>query len=53
VGPPQDDNVKHFRAQQFILHATPAMPVLIDGVLIGEDPITVAVKPNALHVIGG
>lgn len=53
VGPPQDDNVKHFRARQIILHAAPPLPVLIDGVLIGEGLIKVEVKPRGLQVIGG
>ncbi len=53
AGPVQDAHLKHYRVAELSIRSTPSMPVLADGVLLDEGPVTVRVHPRALTVIVG
>lgn len=53
AGEVEDARIKHYRVKQLKIHSDPQMPVLADGVLLGQGPVTVLVHPRALAVMVG
>ncbi len=53
AGPVEDERMKHYRVAQFNISSKPKMPVLADGVLLEQGPVSVRVHPRALSVIVG
>jgi diacylglycerol kinase family enzyme len=53
LGRPKDPRISHFLAGDVDISAKPAMPVMVDGRLIGESPVHITVLPKALHVMCG
>ncbi len=49
----EDARIKHYRVQHLTIHSDPPMPVLADGVLLGQGPVTALVRPRALTVMAG
>jgi len=49
----EDPRVKHYRVRQVTIHSDPAMPVLADGIVVGQGPVTATVRPRALWVMAG
>ena len=48
-----DPRIRRLRARRLTLRADPPVPVLVDGVNMGEGPATLQVHHAALKVIGG
>jgi diacylglycerol kinase (ATP) len=53
AGAVEDARVKHYRVKRLKIHSDPPMPVLADGVLLDQGPVTVLVHPRALTVMVG
>jgi diacylglycerol kinase (ATP) len=53
AGPVEDAHVKQYRVSELSIRSKPQVPVLADGVLLEEGPVTVKVHPRALSVIVG
>jgi len=52
-GAVEDAHIKHYRVKRLKIHSDPPMPVLADGVLLDQGPVTVLVHPRALTVMVG
>ena len=52
-GSTETPGVKHYRVQQAKIHSIPRMPMLADGILLGEASFSVHVHPRALTVMTG
>jgi len=48
-----DSGIKHYRVRNVHIRSTPRMPVLADGLLLGEGSLSVHVHPRALAVMAG
>ena len=53
AGPIENPAVKHYRVKHLKIESTPKMPVLADGVILGQGSATITVRPHALKVIAG
>ncbi len=53
IGLSADIGIKHYRVRDVRIHSTPHMPVLADGVLLGEGSLSVHIHPRALAVMAG
>lgn len=53
LGKPEDPRIGHFLAEEVDVAASPAMPVMVDGNVIGESPVHITLMPKALHVMCG
>lgn len=51
TGPVEHPDIKHYRVKHLAIQSTPKMPVLADGVLLGQGPTTVQVRPHAVRVM--
>ena len=52
-GGAEDARIKHYRVKRLTIHSDPQMPVLADGVLLDQGPLTALVRPGALAVMAG
>ena len=48
-----DPRIRRLRARRLALEADSPVPIMVDGVALGEGPVTVEVHPRALQVITG
>lgn len=48
-----DPRIRRLRVRQILLHADPPVPILVDGVTLGEGPVEMTVHPRVLQVITG
>jgi diacylglycerol kinase family enzyme len=53
AGPVENPAVKHYRVKHLKIESTPKMPVLADGIILGQGSATITVRPHALKVIAG
>ena len=53
IGVMEDIGIKHFRAKHVKIRSFPRMPVLADGILLGEGSLSVHIHPRALAVMAG
>ena len=53
LGSTENIGIKHYRVQQAQIHSIPRMPVLADGLLVGEGSFSVHVYHRALTVMTG
>lgn len=53
VAPTDDPRVRHYKVRQLSLRSRPYMPVMADGTLLDDGPVSVRVHPRALAVITG
>lgn len=49
----KDAGIKHYRAKHIRIRSIPHMPVLADGILLGEGSLSVHIHPHALTVMTG
>ena len=49
----EDPRVKHYRVGHLTIRSDPAMPLLADGVLLGQGQVSADVRPRALAVMAG
>lgn len=49
----QDAGIQHYRAKHIRIHSIPHMPVLADGILLGQGSLSAHIHPRALTVITG
>ncbi len=52
-GQVEDASIMHYRAKDIAIVSDPQMPVLADGVLLGQGSLSVHVHPRALTVMAG
>jgi len=52
-GPLEDAGIRHYRAKHVTIVSKPQMPVLADGVLLGQGSLSVHVHSRALTVMAG
>lgn len=48
-----DARIQRFRAKTIAITTNPAMPVIADGVFLGEGSVTVTLQPHRLRVMAG
>jgi diacylglycerol kinase (ATP) len=53
IGHFEDIGIKHYRVKHVRIRSTPRMPVLADGLLLGEGSLSVHIHPRALTVMAG
>jgi diacylglycerol kinase (ATP) len=53
VGFVEDNGIKHFRVKHMKVQTIPRMPVLADGIKLGEGSFSVQIHPRALRVMAG
>lgn len=51
IGTQEDSRIAHFRVKKVIIDTLPEMPVLADGITLGEGSASIEVKPRALSVM--
>ncbi|MCX6027862.1 MAG: diacylglycerol kinase family protein [Chloroflexi bacterium] len=52
-GGPEDPRIQHFQARRVDMDTHPAMPVMADGLELGEGPLHISVQRRALAVMVG
>ncbi len=53
IGLAADVGIKHYRVKHVKIRSIPRMPVLADGLLLGEGSLSVHIHPHALRVMAG
>ncbi len=53
IGLVNDIGIKHYRVKHVKIRSIPRMPVLADGILLGEGSLSVHIHPRALTVMAG
>jgi len=53
VGKPEDPRIQHYHVRRVEIDTHPAMPVMADGVALGEGLVRIEVKRHALAVMVG
>lgn len=53
AGFPKNPGVKHYRVKQVKIVSNPKMPILADGVILGQGAANITVRPHALRVMAG
>jgi diacylglycerol kinase family enzyme len=53
IGLVEDIGIKHYRVKHVKIRSIPRMPVLADGLLLGEGSLSVHIHPRALTVMAG
>ena len=48
-----DARIQRFHVKTITIRTSPAMPVMADGVLLGEGSVTISVQPHRLRVMAG
>jgi YegS/Rv2252/BmrU family lipid kinase len=49
----EDAGIKHYRAKEVSIISTPSMPVLADGILLGQGSLSIHIHTHALRVMAG
>ena len=52
-GPVERPDIQHYRVRQLTIGSLPKMPVMADGVLLGQGETRIEVHPHALNVMAG
>jgi len=50
---PEDERIQHYHVRRVDIDAHPAMPVMADGLALGEGPLRISVQRHALAVMVG
>ncbi|MBN1891086.1 MAG: hypothetical protein JW850_24025, partial [Thermoflexales bacterium] len=53
VGKPEDPRIQRFRVRRVDIHTHPAMPIMADGVALGEGRVRIKVRRRALAMMVG
>lgn len=48
-----DERIKQYRVKQLTIHSDPPMPVMADGNILEQGPVTIVVRPRTLAVMTG
>ncbi len=48
-----DERIQRFRVKSIEIRAIPPMPVMADGVSVGDGPVTLTVQPHSLAIMAG
>jgi diacylglycerol kinase (ATP) len=48
---PEDERIQHYHVRRVEIVTDPPMPVVVDGVTLGEGPINIRVRPRALAIM--
>jgi YegS/Rv2252/BmrU family lipid kinase len=51
IGAPEDPRILRYSARQVAIETTPPLPVVADGVAVGQGPLTIDILPSALQVM--
>jgi diacylglycerol kinase (ATP) len=52
-GGPEDERIQHYHVRRVDIDTNPAMPVMVDGLSLGEGPLRMRVQRRALAVMVG
>jgi diacylglycerol kinase family enzyme len=52
-GGPEDDRIQHYHMRRMDIDTNPAMPLMADGLALGEGPLHISVQRRALTVMVG
>jgi diacylglycerol kinase (ATP) len=52
-GGPEDERIQHYHVRRVEIDTHPAMPVMADGLALGEGPLRISVQRHALSVMIG
>ncbi len=52
-GEPEDERIQHYHVRRVDIDTNPAMPVMADGLALGEGPLRIRVQRHALAVMVG
>jgi diacylglycerol kinase family enzyme len=52
-GGPEDERIQHYHMRKVDVNTNPAMPVMADGMALGEGPLRISVQRHALAVMVG
>jgi diacylglycerol kinase family enzyme len=50
-GGPEDERIQHYHVRRVVVDTNPAMPVMADGLALGEEPLRISVRRHALAVV--
>jgi len=50
---PDDPRILRFRVSEAVIETDPKMPVMVDGVILGEDTLRISIHRQALNVMAG
>jgi diacylglycerol kinase (ATP) len=50
-GEPEDERIQHYHVRNVDIDTNPAMPLMADGLALGEGPLTIGVQRRALAVM--
>jgi diacylglycerol kinase (ATP) len=50
---PEDERIQHYHVRQVDIDTHPAMPVMLDGLMVAEGPLSIHVQRRALSVMVG
>jgi diacylglycerol kinase family enzyme len=50
-GIPKDPRIQHYRVRKVDIDTDPAMPVMADGITLGEGRVRIEVRRHALSVV--
>ena len=53
IGLVENSGIKHYRVKRLKIRSIPHMPILADGVLLGQGSLSVRMYPRALTVMAG
>jgi diacylglycerol kinase family enzyme len=53
LGSTENTGIQHYRVKHAKIHSIPRMPVLADGILLGEGSLSIYVHPRAMAVMAG
>ena len=53
TGIPEDPRIQHFRVKSVAIRTDPKMPVMADGVLLGEGPLNASLRRQAITIMAG
>jgi len=50
---PEDPRIQHFRVRSIVINTDPPMPVMADGIALGEGSVRIEVRQHALRIMAG
>jgi diacylglycerol kinase family enzyme len=53
TGNSEDSRIQHYRVKKIEIETTPHMPVMADGIELGEGTASIAIQCNAISIIVG
>jgi diacylglycerol kinase (ATP) len=51
-GGPEDERIQHYHVHRVAVDTLPAMPVMVDGLALGEGPLHISIQRHTLAVMG-